>query len=143
MRKLTEKEIRDFINEWTWCTLVGVNEGLPYAVEVTYATDGEYIYAGSRPGGVMFNSFKKNNNIMIKICDADKAYPTWRAASIKGKVEYLTEREEVFKVMRMVAKVRNLKEDHFYRVAEYILKYPGGSSLFKVKLDNLSGVASH
>ena len=53
MRAMTEKEIRDFIEEWTWGTLIGVEGDQPYAVENTYATDGNNIYCGSMPGGKM------------------------------------------------------------------------------------------
>lgn len=45
MRDMTEKEIRDFIEEWTWGTLIGVDGDKPYAIEVTYASDGEYIHS--------------------------------------------------------------------------------------------------
>lgn len=142
MRPMSEKETRKFINEWTWCTITAVNGETPYAIEVTYATDGEYIYCGSRPGGAMHNCIKKNNNVLIKICDADHDYPQWKAASIKGKAVYMTDRDEVFRVMRMVSKIRRVEETHFDKVAEFILKNPNGPSLFKLAIRDISGVAS-
>ncbi|MBW2554331.1 MAG: hypothetical protein JRE20_09420 [Deltaproteobacteria bacterium] len=53
MREMTEKEIRDFIAEWRWGTILAVEDNKPYAVEVSYATDDNHLYCGSRPGGRM------------------------------------------------------------------------------------------
>ncbi|RMF95456.1 MAG: hypothetical protein D6734_05515 [Candidatus Schekmanbacteria bacterium] len=142
MRKMSEEETRNFINEWTWCTITAVKDDRPYAIEVTYVTDGEYIYCGSRPGGTMHNCIKKNNNILIKICDADRDYPQWRAASIRGQAEFLTDRDEVYRIMRMVSKLRKRDERHFDKVAEFILTNPDGPSLFKLPIKDISGVAS-
>jgi len=142
MRKMSEEETRQFINDWTWCTITAVNGDTPYAIEVTYATDGKFIYCGSRPGGAMHNCIKKNSNILIKVCNADHDYPQWKAASIHGKADYLTDREEVFRVMRMVAKIRNVEETHFDKVADFILNNPDGPSLFRLAIEDISGVAS-
>ena len=53
MRAMTEKEIRSFIAEWTWGTLIAVEGSRPYAVELSYGSDADYIYCGSMPGGRM------------------------------------------------------------------------------------------
>ena len=142
MRAMSEEETKKFINEWTWCTITAVNGEIPYAIEVTYATDGEYIYCGSKPGGMMHKCIKNNSNVLIKVCDADHDYPQWRAASIRGKAIYMTDRDEVFRVMKMVSKVRRLEETHFDKVAEFILNNPDGTSLFKLPIKDISGVAS-
>ena len=66
MRDTTEKEIRDFIEVWTWGTLIGVEGDQPYAIENTYGSDGKYIYCGSMPGGRMARCIKKNSRWCIK-----------------------------------------------------------------------------
>ena len=142
MRKLNEQEIRNFINEWSWCTIIATDGDMPYAIEVTYVNDDDYMYCGSRPGGTMHTCIKKNNNIILKICDADKTYPEWKAASIRGKVEFITDRDEIYRVMRQVAKLRGLDENYFDKTAEFILKSDEGSSLFKLPIKDISGVAS-
>jgi len=53
MRSLSEKEIKRFLNEWTWGTLIGIEDDKLYAIELSYATDGNYVYCGSMPGGRM------------------------------------------------------------------------------------------
>jgi nitroimidazol reductase NimA-like FMN-containing flavoprotein (pyridoxamine 5'-phosphate oxidase superfamily) len=140
MRTMDEKEIRELINEWSWCTIVGTDGNIPYAIEVTYVNDGEYVYCGSRPGGSMHKCLKKNNNLVLKVCDADKTYPTWRAVAVRGKAEFINDREEVYRILRLVAKVRGQKEDSFDKVAEYILNNPDGTSLFRVPIKDITGV---
>jgi nitroimidazol reductase NimA-like FMN-containing flavoprotein (pyridoxamine 5'-phosphate oxidase superfamily) len=103
MRNMTEKEIIDFIKDWTWGTLIGVEGDRPYAIENTYATDGEYIYCGSMPGGRMARCIKKNPNVVYKICNADKDYQEWKAVIIEGKAERLTTREDILKFLRLIA----------------------------------------
>ena len=44
MRDMTKEEIIEFITTWTWGTLIGVEGDKPYAVELSYGTDGKYIY---------------------------------------------------------------------------------------------------
>jgi len=51
MRNMTEKEIKDFNEEWTWGTLTAIDNDKPYAIELSYATDGEFICCGSMQGG--------------------------------------------------------------------------------------------
>ena len=76
MKKMTEKEIRDFVEEWAWGTIIAVDGDKPYAIEVSYGSDGKHIYFGSRPNGKMAKCIRENQNIIFKICDADKFYPT-------------------------------------------------------------------
>ena len=140
MKKMDEKEIRAFINEWSWCTIVGTDGNIPYAIEVTYVNDNEYMYCGSRPGGSMHNCLKNNNNLILKVCDADKTYETWRAISVRGQAEFISDKEEVYRILGMIAKVRGKKEDSFDNVAEFILNNPDGSSLFKVPIKNFTGI---
>ena len=59
MGKMTAPEAVDFIKSWAWGTLIGVEGNKPYAVEVSYGTDGEYIYCGSKPGGRMTKCLKE------------------------------------------------------------------------------------
>ena len=43
MSKMTKEEMLEFIKSCAWGTLIGVEGDKPYAVEVSYGTDGEYI----------------------------------------------------------------------------------------------------
>ena len=68
MSKMTKEEILEFIESWAWGTLIGVEGDKPYAIEVSYGTDGEYIYCGSMPGGRMAGCLRANQNVVFKIC---------------------------------------------------------------------------
>jgi nitroimidazol reductase NimA-like FMN-containing flavoprotein (pyridoxamine 5'-phosphate oxidase superfamily) len=140
MKEMDEKEIRAFIDEWSWCTIIGTDGNMPYAIEVTYANDEAYMYCGSRPGGTMHNCLKKNNNVILKVCDAGKTCETYRAISVKGQAVFINDKEEVYRIMGMIAKVAGMQEDAFDKIAEYVVANPNGSSLFKVPIKDLTGV---
>ena len=68
MRSMTEKEIREFIKNSKWGTLIAIDNNKPYAVELSYASDDEFIYCGSMPGGRMAGSIKINPAVSFKVC---------------------------------------------------------------------------
>lgn len=43
MRAMSDSEIKQFLDEWTWGTLIVVDGDKPYAIELSYATDGDFI----------------------------------------------------------------------------------------------------
>ncbi len=146
MKVLSEKETRDFIEEWTWGTIIAVDGDKPYAIEVSYGSDGKHIYCGSRPDGIMAQCIKKNQNIIFKVCDADRYYPSWRAVSVFGKAERLTKREDILYGMRTIAKrviytakktVRT--EEEFEKIGEMLASNPDTSSAIRIPIENYSG----
>ena len=141
MRNMTEKEIMDFIKNWTWGTLIGVEGDKPYAIENTYATDGDYIYCGSMPGGRMARCIKKNPNIVYKICNADKDYREWKAVIIEGKAERLTNRDDILKFLRLIAVRMGMAETQLDHRAEKILSNPD-ANVVRIPLKVMGGRCS-
>jgi nitroimidazol reductase NimA-like FMN-containing flavoprotein (pyridoxamine 5'-phosphate oxidase superfamily) len=146
MRKMTEKEIRDFIEEWAWGTIIAVDGDKPYAIEVSYGSDGKYIYFGSRPNGKMAKCIRENQNIIFKVCDADKFYLTWRAISVFGKVEQLTKREDILYGMKMIAekiiyttKKTTVTEEQFQAIGEKLAANPERGGPLRIVIENISG----
>jgi nitroimidazol reductase NimA-like FMN-containing flavoprotein (pyridoxamine 5'-phosphate oxidase superfamily) len=129
MRDMTEKEIRNFIREWTWGTLIGTEENKPYAVELSYGTDGEYIYCGSMPGGRMARCIIANSNVVFKICDSDRSYSRWRAVIIEGKAERLTDYDDILYSVRCIARQRGFPENAFDNIARRVAKDPASNSI--------------
>ncbi|MBW1854889.1 MAG: hypothetical protein JRJ00_09470, partial [Deltaproteobacteria bacterium] len=84
MRSLSESEIKQFLNEWTWGTLIAVDGDEPYAIELSYATDGKFIYCGSMPGGRMSRCVKAGANAVFKVCDCTKDTSIFRAVIVEG-----------------------------------------------------------
>jgi nitroimidazol reductase NimA-like FMN-containing flavoprotein (pyridoxamine 5'-phosphate oxidase superfamily) len=95
MRSLSESEIRTFLDEWTWGTLIAIEGDKPYAIELSYATDGAYVYCGSMPGGRMARCVKDNTNVVFKVCDSSKDTSHFRAVIVEGTVKKLTQRDEI------------------------------------------------
>jgi nitroimidazol reductase NimA-like FMN-containing flavoprotein (pyridoxamine 5'-phosphate oxidase superfamily) len=141
MRDMSEKEIRDFIKDWTWGTLIGVEGDKPYAIENTYATDGEYIYCGSMPGGRMARCIKKNPNVAYKICNADKSYREWKAVIIEGKAERLTNRDDILKFLRLIAVRMGMAENQLDHRADKILSNPN-ANVIRIPLKVMGGRCS-
>ena len=111
MGTMTRQEALEFIRSWAWGTLIGVEGNKPYAVEVSYGTDGDYIYCGSKPGGRMAKCLKANNNVVFKICTSDRNAEKFKAVIIEGEAERLTSYEGVLHGLRSVAKQVELEED--------------------------------
>ncbi len=129
MRDMSNKEIMDFIRQWTWGTLIAVDGNKPYAVELSYGTDGDFIYCGSMPGGRMARCIKKNPNVAFKICDSDVTYSSWRAVIIEAETELLTEYGDILYSVRMIAKQRGFPENAFDNIAKKIAGRPDINSL--------------
>ena len=129
MRTMTDKEIRAFIKEWTWGTLIGVEGNKPYAVELSYGTDGDFIYCGSMPGGRMARCIQENPNVAFKICDSDRSYSRYRAVIIEGKAERLTSYDDILFSVRYIARQRGLPETAFDGVVRRVANSPEGNSL--------------
>ena len=142
MREMTEKEIRDFTAEWRWGTILAVEDNKPYAVEVSYASDDNYLYCGSRPGGRMAKSIKSNPNAAFKICDSDPEHKKWRAVIIEGIAERMTAKEDVLYFVRLLAKKMGRPENAFDSFAEKIASNPEESNSIRIPLKVMSGVTN-
>ena len=142
MRRMNERAIREFIEEWTWGTIVVVDGNKPYAIEVTYTSDGKHLYFGSRPGGKMARCVRANPNIAFKICDSDKYFGKWRAVIIEGVAERLTERDDIYYSVNLFIQRYNFSKEFFYDMAERMSANPDLSSLLRLPIQNLSGVCS-
>ena len=124
MSTMTKKEIFDFINTSAWGTLIGVEGDKPYAVEVSYGTDGKYIYCGSKPGGRMARCLHANSTVVFKICESDRNAEKFRAVIIEGKAERLTEFDDILHSLRHVARQVELDENALDAIAGRGAKNP-------------------
>lgn len=139
MREMTEKEIRNFITEWKWGTIVAVEGNKPYAVEVAYVSDNNYLYCGSRPGGRMAKCIKSNPNVAFKICDSDPEHKKWRAVIIEGVAERMTSKEDILSFVRLLAKKMGRPEKAFDTLADKIAANPEESNSIRIPLKAMGG----
>ena len=139
MRDMTKEEIMEFIKTWTWGTLIGVEGDKPYAVELSYGTNGKYIYCGSKPGGRMARCIMDNPNAVFKICECGWDYASYKAVTVEGKAERLTKYEDILMSARYIAKQRKLKEHAFDNIAQHVADNPESNSV-RIEIKNIGGV---
>jgi nitroimidazol reductase NimA-like FMN-containing flavoprotein (pyridoxamine 5'-phosphate oxidase superfamily) len=129
MRDMTQSEIIDFIHYYTWGTLIGVEGDKPYAVELSYGFDGNYIYCGSMPGGRMAHCIRDSANVVFKICECDWDYARFRAVIIEGRAERMTSREDIQYTVVQIARQRKLPDHAFAGVVGRLIDNPESNSL--------------
>jgi nitroimidazol reductase NimA-like FMN-containing flavoprotein (pyridoxamine 5'-phosphate oxidase superfamily) len=139
MRHLSESEIRQFLDEWTWGTLIAIEGDKPYAVEVSYATDGEFIYCGSMPGGRMSRCIRNNANVAFKVCNSTRDTSKFRAVIVEGQVEKLTERGEIIKGLRVLYKKLGFPESRIEPRADQLTSRAEESSFYRITVKELGG----
>jgi len=142
MRSIPESEIRQFLDEWTWGTLIAVDGDKPYAIELSYATDGEYIYCGSMPGGRMSRCVKDNSNAIFKVCDCPKDTSKFRAVIVEGQVKKLTKREEIIKGLRVLYRKLGIPESRIEpRANQLSARSAEECSFYRISMKDLGGRA--
>ncbi len=142
MRTLSDNEIRQLMDEMRWGTLIAIDDGQPYAIETSFATDGEFLYTGSKYGGRMNKCIEKNPTVTFKICDSTKDVKLFRAAIVESEAKILTERDEIVQCLRAIYKKLGLPESRIEERAEKITAQTGSLSLYRMPLKKLGGVAS-
>ncbi len=129
MRDMTQDEILDFIQYYTWETLIGVEGDKPYAVELSYGFDGSFIYCGSMPGGRMARCIQANASVAFKICECDWSYARYRTVIVEGRAERMTSREDILLAVVQIARQRKLSDHAFAGVVERLVDNPESNSL--------------
>jgi len=140
MRSMSEREIKKFLEEWTWGTLITVDNDRPYAIELSYATDEEYVYCGSMPGGRMAQCIKDNAIVVFKVCDSAKDSSRFRAVMVEGPVKKLAQKDEIVKGLRVLYKKLGFPESRIEpRSAQ--LTASRESSFYRIAMQELGGRA--
>ena len=142
MRDLSDNEIKQFLEEWTWGTLIAMDGDKPYAIELSYATDGQFIYCGSMPGGRMSRSVKDNTNAVFKVCDCPKDTSIFRAVIVEGTINKLTKRDEIVNGLRVLYKKLGIPENRIERRADQLtVMRDKQSSFYRIAMEKLGGRA--
>ena len=141
MRSLSEKEIIQFLKEWSWGTLIAIENDKPYAIELSYATDGEYLYCGSMPGGRMSRCVKDNTNVVFKVCESSRDTTKFRAVIVEGTVKKLTQRDEIINGLRVLYKKLGLPDSRINPRADQLTAQAPESSFYRIKINEHGGRA--
>ncbi len=141
MRALAESEIKKFLTEWTWGTLIAVDGDGPYAIELSYAFDGNCIYCGSMPDGRMSRCITNDARVAFKICDSARDASRFRAAIAEGTVRKLTERAEIVQGLEVLYRKLGLLASRIESRADHLCRPGGSSSFYRIEISSLGGRA--
>lgn len=108
MRKMTEKELNDLVQNSNWASICTVTpEGLPYAIEATYFIDGQYIGFMINPRGRTMQNLRQNPNLLLKITQASGNLSKWAGVSLFGTGQNITDPIEIQKGWELLGEVMN------------------------------------
>ena len=142
MRTLSKNEIKQLMDEIIWGTLIALDGGQPYAIETSFAVDGNFLYTGSKRGGRMNRCLEKNPVATFKICDSTRDAKLFRAAIVESEASILTERDEIVQCLSIIYKKLGLPESRIEERANKITANTGSLNLYRIPLKNIAGVAS-
>lgn len=141
MRALSESEIKEFLSEWTWGTLIAIDGDGPYAIELSYAFDGNCIYCGSMPGGRMARCIESGKRAAFKICDSAQDTARFRAAIAEGTVRKMIRREEIVRGLTVLYKKLGFPPSRIEKRADQLCAQGAGTSFYRIDITALGGRA--
>jgi len=139
MRALSESEIKKFLSEWTWGTLIAVDGDGPYAIELSYAFDDNCIYCGSMPGGRMARCIDSGKRVAFKICDSSRDASRFRAAIAEGIVKKMIRREEIVQGLTVLYKKLGFPPTRIEKRADQLCAQDTDSSFYRIDITALGG----
>ena len=141
-KPISEQEIRGLMDELKWGTLIAVDDGRPYAVETSFATDKTHLYTGTKRGGRMNRCLEKNPSASFKICDGDRRGHNYRAAIVESRAEILADRDDILYCIRIIFEKLGMSTDNLEAKADAYTSGSGALTLYRIPLQNLGGIAS-
>ena len=141
-KPISEQEIRKLMADENWGTLIGIDDGHPYAVETSFANDDNYLYTGTKLGGRMNICLEKNPAASFKICEGDHRGHNYRAAIVESKVEILSNREDILYCLKIIFKKLGMSTDNLCQKADNYVAGKAALSLYRLPLTKLGGIRS-
>ena len=141
-QQIAEQQIRKLMDDLNWGTLIAIDDGQPYAVETSFATDETHLYTGSKRGGRMHRCLERNPAATFKICDGDHRGHNYRAAIVESQAEILTSREDFLYCLRIIFTKLGLSIDTIEAKADTYAAGKGSLALYRLPLRKLGGIAA-
>jgi nitroimidazol reductase NimA-like FMN-containing flavoprotein (pyridoxamine 5'-phosphate oxidase superfamily) len=141
-KPIPEQEIRKLMDDELWGTLMAIDDGQPYAVETSFATDEENLYTGSKLGGRMHRCLARNPAASFKICAGDHRGHNYRAAIVESQAEILTSREDFLYCLKIIFTKLGLSTDTVEAKADTYAAGKGSLALYRLPLRKLGGIRS-
>ncbi len=142
MQDLSNDEIKMLLDKCDWGTLLVVNKDKPYGVEVSHFIHNESIYLIINPSGKASNCISRNPNVAYKVCKADLPRQRWSAAIVEGRIERVTEPQNIYDSFVMLAQRLNRDMEKYKKMGQQFSRQPENSPVYCLKIQNISGKAS-
>lgn len=143
MRKMSQKEIKQFVDTHTWATLCTVGaDGYPYAIEFSHFMLNGYICGLIKPSGLTAKNISNNPNICLKMCKTDDSCKNFTAVSIFGKGEFVHDDEGILNGWDLLEKKLKLPEGHYAKFKERFIKKKNKYPMFRMKPEKMTGVTT-
>lgn len=144
MRKMKSDEIEEFLQNFGWATLcMADGQGKPYAIEYSYYLSNGDICGLVHSTGRAATILAANNQVCLKICDADPNCESFTAISCFGTARYekLTDIIEIASAWDAVEKQLGAEGKYDAHKQKYL---NGKKSLpvLKVTVQDKTGVTS-
>lgn len=141
-KPISEQHIRKLAQDQLWGTLIAIDDGSPYAVETSFATDKTDLYTGTKRGGRMNRCIKKNPAASFKICEGDHRGHNYRAAIIESQAEILTDREDILYCLKIIFTKLGLSTENIEAKADTFAAGKGSLTLYRLPLKKMGGIKS-
>ena len=139
---IAEQEIRKLMDDEVWGTLIAIDNGQPYAIETSFATDETSLYTGSKLSGRMNRCLDLNPAATFKICDGDHRGHNYRAAIVESKAEILASREDILYCLNIIFTKLGMSTDNLEAKADAYTTGRGALALYRLPLRKLGGIHS-
>lgn len=139
---IPEQDIRKLLDEQLWGTLIAIDQGQPYAVETSFATDATHLYTGSKLGGRMNRCLADNPAATFKICNGDHRGHRYRAAIVESRAEILSRREDILYCLKIIFTKLGMPTDNLEAKADAYTTGRGALALYRLPLRTLGGIRS-
>ncbi len=139
---ISDQEIRKLMDDENWGTLIGIDDGQPYAVETSFAVDDNYLYTGTKYGGRMNSCLEKNPAASFKICEGDHRGHNYRAAIVESKVEILKSKEDILYCLKIIFEKLGMPTDNLEQKADKYMTGKATLSLYRLPITKQSGIRS-
>ncbi len=138
---LTDKEIRQLMDDQIWGTLLAVDDGQPYGVETSFAVDETHLYTGTSHGGRMNTCIEKNPRASFKVVDGDHRGHRYRAAIVESKAEILTNRKDVLYCLKIIYTKLKMNLSTIEARADRYMAGNDSLTLYRLPLLKQSGIS--
>ena len=144
VRDLTKEETVDFLKSQRVGTLSLNDRESSYAVPLAYFFNDDTVFLTLGPEGRKHNYVKANQSVCFSVFEvkpgvAGATSMCWKSAICDGKLERITEPDELTRTVRLGEKAMGMPEGTWQKLLEITLKNPSSSNFWKIITTSIGG----